>query len=117
MTFYFWKDKAGNKLTFKEFMSRWKSGINSIDALAQTKMQILSTWIVIVGISCGIVICIIGFKTLWWLMIILVGGIFNSLIQLLSLIQKKTLLQRFTKSLNNNKPLELDKENENLEEK
>jgi len=91
----FWKDKFGNELTFKEFMARWKSGIESVNPLQQTKMQIYSTWIIIIGLLCGIIMCIIGIKNLWWLMIILIGGLFNSSIQLLSLIQKKNLLQRF----------------------
>ena len=91
----FWKDKAGNKLTFKQFMQRWRLGIESVDVLAQTKMQIWSTWIILIGIVCGIVMTAIAFKSAWWLTIILVGALFNTSIQMLGLIQKKRLLTRF----------------------
>jgi len=91
----FWCDKAGNELTFKEFMQRWKNGIESVNVLQQTKMQVWSTWIILVGIICGIVMTAIAFKTAWWLTVILIGALFNTSIQMLGLWQKKQLLQRF----------------------
>jgi len=95
MTFYFWKDKEGKKLTFKEFMQRWKEGIESVDALAQTKMQIWSSIIMVTGIVCGIVVSLFAFKVMWWVFIILVAALGNVAVQLLSLWQKKKLLERF----------------------
>lgn len=89
------KDKEGNELEFKEFMKRWKLGIEGVTPLQQTKMQLWSTWIMILGLLCGIVISIIGIAKLWWLMIILIGGLGNTSIQLLGLWQKKRLLQKF----------------------
>jgi len=74
---YFMKDKEGNELSRKEFFSRWKKGIEGITPLQQTKTQMHSSFIMIIGILAGIVICIIGIKTLWWLLIILVGALLN----------------------------------------
>jgi hypothetical protein len=89
------KDKFGNKLTWKQFMHRWKEGIEGVTALQQVKGQIYSTWIIVLGLLFGIIICIIGIRNLWWLLIILVGGLGNTLFQLLGLWQKKNILSGF----------------------
>ena len=91
----FWKDKQGNELTFKEFMARWKDGLTRVTGLQQVKIQIKSTWIMVIGLLAGIFIAILGIERLWWLLIILVGGLGNTLMQLLGLWQKKKLLEKF----------------------
>jgi len=93
----FWKDKQGNELTFKEFMSRWKKGIEGVTALQQLKMQINSMYIMIIGLICGIVITLIAPGRLWWLTIILFGGLFNIVIQYLGVWQKKKMLENIEK--------------------
>ena len=95
------RDKEGNYLTVKEWLQRWKRGINNITPLQQTNIQIQGTFIIILGLCAGIVISILGFKTLWWLMIILIGGLFNTAIQLLGLWQKKIILKRFEGGIEN----------------
>jgi len=91
-----WTDREGNKLTFKEFMQRWKEGIEGITPVQQTVTQIYSTVITLIGIIAGIVITIINIETTWWLLIILVGAFGNTSVQLLGLYQKKILLGKFT---------------------
>lgn len=88
------KDKQGNQLTWKEYMSRWKEGINGITGFQQVSMQLNSMWIILIGMICGIVISIINIKTLWWLLIVLIGGTFNTLVQMLGIYQKKIILER-----------------------
>jgi len=83
---------SGETITGKEYLSRWKQGIQKVDILYQTKIQVRSTWIIILGILAGLVISAINFKTLWWLFIILCGALGNTSVQLISLIQKKNLL-------------------------
>jgi len=90
----FWKDKSGKELTLKEFLQRWRTGIEGITPLQQVNLQINATFIIIIGLCAGIVISIIGIKNLWWLMIILIGGLFNTVIQMLGLWQKKQILNR-----------------------
>ena len=87
------KDKEGNKITWKEFGRRWKEGINGITQLQQTKMQLQSIYIIIIGILFGITICFLNIKNLWWLSIILIGGLYNSGVQLISLYQKINFLK------------------------
>ena len=91
------KDKQGNQLTFKKFMKRWKQGIEGITPIQQTKMQIQSMYIILFGISMGIVVSIINIKSLWWMLIILIGGYFNVTINILSTVQKLKLLKNFDK--------------------
>ena len=88
-------DKFGNKLTWKEYMNRWKKGVTEINPYQQVLIQINSTWIIIFGLLAGIVICIIGIRNLWWLLLILVGGLGNTLIQLIGLLQKRNVLKPF----------------------
>ena len=95
----FWIDRKGKKLTFKQFTKRWKRGVEGITPLQQTKTQIWGTRIILIGLLCGIVMCIIGIRTLWWLLIILVGGLFNTTVQYLGMWQKKVMLQRMEDSL------------------
>jgi len=90
-----WKDKTGKWITPKEFFSRWKSGLEGVTQLQQTKMQLNGSLISLVGILCGIVMCIIGIKTLWWLLIILVGALFNSSMGCLGQWQKYIMLKKY----------------------
>ena len=69
--------------------------MESITPLQQTKMQINSTWIIIIGLIAGIVISAMNIKTLWWLLLILVGGLGNTAVQQMGLLQKKQILMRF----------------------
>ena len=87
--------KTGEVLTWKEFFKRWKQGMEGVTMFQQVKMQIQATWITIIGILCGITVCIFALKTLWWLLIILIGGLYNTSIQMLSLIQRKNQLKQF----------------------
>ncbi len=90
---YFMKDKEGNELSFKEFCARWKKGMEGITPLQQITMQYKSTWIMIIGILCGIVVVGMVIKELWWLLVILVGALFNTVVQQLGTWQKKRVFE------------------------
>lgn len=87
------KDKDGNKLTYKEYMARWKEGIQQVTPLQQTKAQHKSTIIMLIGILAGIIICVANIKELWWVLLILVGAFGVTGMQLLGLYQKKKALE------------------------
>jgi hypothetical protein len=91
---YFLKDKEGNELSYTEYMARWKKGIEGITPLQQTKGQLNSTYIMLLGILLGFVVTLFNFEGLWWLSIILGGAIFNTGISALGLWQKKKLMER-----------------------
>ena len=74
-------------------MKRWKSGIQSVTPLQQIKIQVRSTTIMLVGILAGIIVTLFNIKTLWWVLIMLVGVFGVTLVQFLGLIQKKKVLE------------------------
>ena len=85
----FWKDKQGQELSFKQFMERWKQGIEGITPLQQTNVTIQGTYITIAGIILGIITSLLNIKLMWWVAIILVGAFIITGIQLIGLYQKK----------------------------
>lgn len=89
-----WRDKSGKWIDAKEFGIRFKKGVASVKPIQQTSMQILFTWITVIGIMCGIVVCIITIKTLWWLLIILVAALGNTFVGLLGTYQKYLQLKK-----------------------
>lgn len=88
------KDKEGNKITTKEFMARWKDGIEGITPLQKIKTQLTATRIQLIGLTCGLVMTIIAYKSLWWVTIVLVGALINTGIQCLGLTQQKNALKK-----------------------
>ena len=97
-----WKDKEGNKLKFKEFMNRWKNGIEGITPLQKIKSQVTGTRIMLIGLFLGLIVSIFGIKKLWWIMIILIGAIINTGVQYLGLIQQKRLLDNLEEQFEKN---------------
>ena len=89
----FWTDKSGDKISYNDFMSRWKAGMRGITPFQQTKMQLNSTYIMLIGILCGFVITLFNLKNLWWLTIILGAAFFNTGVSALGLWQKKVALE------------------------
>ena len=85
----FWKTPKGEWLTFKEFMERWKKGIEGLTPLQTTKTQLHSTKLVILGIILGMIFSVLDFKRLFWLFIILFGSLGITLSQMVVLWQKK----------------------------
>lgn len=90
-----WKDKTGKSVGREEFINRWKEGLRGVTPLQQTTIQIRSTWIMVIGLMAGIIISLVAVGDLWWLLLILTGGLGNTLVQLLGLWQKKKLLIEF----------------------
>ena len=91
------KDKKGNKILVGEFMKKWKKGIENVPPLKQTQIQIRSTQITQLGIFLGIIMCIISIKTLWWLLIILLGAFFNTWMSIIGMKQKERQLKEYDK--------------------
>jgi len=94
---YFWKDKQGNKLSFKEFIKRWKDGIEGITPLQQAKTTLWSYPLVLGGIITGIVI--MSLRKEWWLILILSGSLPMTLMGLLSTYQKYKRFKKIEKEI------------------
>jgi hypothetical protein len=102
----FWTDVEGNKLTFKEFMARWKKGIEGITPLQQSKSSLMGSVIVLVGIFWGMVVTF--FAQIWWLFVILLGSLIVSLTALLGTYQKYSSFKKIDNLI---KDIKEDEEN------
>lgn len=89
------KDKLGNEYTWKEFLVKFKKGVDGITPLQQVKSQLQGTRIMLFGLLCGIVALAFKIKTTWWIEIILAAGLFNTSISLIGLKQKRNVLKQF----------------------
>lgn len=96
---HFWKDKKGKELTYQQFMNRWKKGIQQVTPIQQVRMQVKSTLLMIIGFLAGIIICITKIKTLWWLLLILLGGLGINVMQLISMKQKVKMFEDIQKQM------------------
>lgn len=90
----FWRDKKGNKLTWKQFFKRWGEGIQGITPYQQVKTEMFGTRLIIIGLVCGIVVSIYAFKNMWWVCIILLGALLNTTLSYLSQLQKYKFLKK-----------------------
>ena len=95
------RDKEGNYLTTKEFLERWKKGIQKVTPLQQTKISLQGVVLVLIGVVVGIVS---SFMTgIWWLLIILCGSLFLTVINLIGTLQRyyslKEIDKQFTQKL------------------
>ena len=98
---YFWKDKKGEKLTFKQFIKRFKLGVEGITPLQQTKTSMMGLWITITGMIAGIIVnALIRLTNMWWwIEIILIGSLIISLVQMLGFYQKYRRFKLIDKQL------------------
>jgi hypothetical protein len=94
---YFFEDKKGNKLNFKQFMKRFKQGVEGITPLQQTTTSLLGTFIALSGEVFGIVV--ISISKMWWLLLVIIGGTICTLVGLISLIQKYLRFKEMDKLL------------------
>lgn len=67
------KDKAGNELTLKEFMTRWKAGIKAITPTQQSFISLIGNYTILIGVLIGIYATFITRS--WWIFIVLVGSL------------------------------------------
>jgi len=67
------KDKQGKSYTFKEFMKKWKQGMEGITPVQQLSSNNLGYYLVFLGEIVGIITSI--WMRQWWLLIILIGSL------------------------------------------
>ncbi len=87
-----WKDKEGNKLTYKEFIDRWKKGVGEITPLQKLRTQLTGTRISLTGIFLGICVTLYGWENLWWVAIILIGAFITTGVSYLGIEKQRNRL-------------------------
>ena len=98
---FFWKTRSGEKLTFKQFMKRWKVGLEGVTYMQQLKMQIWGIWVNILGLVLGIIVMSISRpqNLWWWLLIILSAGLFLVIVGLIGVLQKYWIQKRIDQTI------------------
>lgn len=89
-----WRDKSGKWIDFKEFSQRFAKGLEGVTPVQQNASQLFFTWITLIGLLCGIVVSIIAWDKMWWVFIILVAAVGNTIVSIIGLKQKHTQLKR-----------------------
>ena len=85
-------DRAGNKITWKEFGVRWKQGIQNVTPLQHSKTTLFGYVIIVAGILWGLVL---SFKLKqWWLFTILLGSFVITSTTVLGVLQKYFVLKK-----------------------
>ena len=89
----FWTTKTGEELTFKQFVEKWKKGINEVTPMQRLESSIFFQKTMTLGFFLGLCLAIYNYKTMWWLAIILFGGLGMNILQYKSLKQQYTLFK------------------------
>jgi len=98
------KTKLGEKISWKEFFKRWGKGIKSLTPLQKLSNEMLSTFVMFVGYSVGLVSLIIFrnlFAIQWFtyaLMIIFLGASWSNGIRTIALFQQVRILKKLDSS-------------------
>ena len=86
------KDKQGKSYTFKEFMKKWKEGMEGITPVQQLKSNALGYYLVFLGEIVGVITAI--WMKQWWLLIIMFGSIVLSVVAYIGNWQELQLMIR-----------------------
>lgn len=81
------------------FFQKWKKGIEMITPYQQAQLMYKNTWIMILGITLGLIVALLALKQLWWLAIILAAALFNTILVQIANYQKYMLLKRMEESI------------------
>ena len=93
------KIKSGEVISWKEFFSRWKKGIEGLTLEQKIRGQSLGTLVQIIGLVCGLTVTFIAFKSYWWVSIILMGGLFVTVIQYIGFWQQLKIFEKLKEGL------------------
>ncbi len=83
---FFWKMRGGEEITSKEFLKRWRDGLEGVTPFQQTKIALWSYVPLLAGILWGLAITFIG--GVYWMALILFATLPITLVQVLSTWQK-----------------------------
>jgi hypothetical protein len=87
--------KTGEVVSWSEFFSQWKKGMEGITPLQQTVSVQFGQFVSMVGIIWGFIFSLIIKQ--WWLAVILLGGAIVLGVQILGNWQKKQILKQMDK--------------------
>lgn len=91
------RDREGKEVTGKEFMERWKKGMQEITPLQQTQAQMIGYIPIIIGTIWGIIASYLSHQ--YWLVTVLIGSIILVMVGLLGTYQKYLLFVKMEKEV------------------
>lgn len=97
----FWKTKTGEELNFKQFIERWKQGINEVTPMQRLESSIFFQQIMTLGFFLGLCLALYKYETMWWLAIILFGGLGMNIIQYKGLKQQLNVFKKIEEQFKN----------------
>ena len=84
-----YRTKSGEIITWKEFMKRWKEGMQTLSPKQRTQNDILACWIMLIGFIFSIIALLFFNETFgvvtYGIIIIFIGSIYSNSIKLFSL--------------------------------
>lgn len=89
---FFWKDREGNKLSFKQFRGRFKEGVVNITPLQQTKTTLWSLIPIFAGLIWGMTVTFIS--EVYWMTLILTFSLPLISMNFISTLQKYRALKK-----------------------
>ena len=93
------KTKSGEVITWKEFGRRWKQGIEGVTPQQKVQAQLNGIRIQLLGLVLGLIVTIVGYRNLWWVGIILLGGLIVTTTQYIGLKQQSLLFKKIEEEL------------------
>jgi len=99
MKLFKWTDKQGNKMDWREFKDRWAKGINEVTPIQRLESSIFFQQIMTLGFFLGLCVAVFNYKTMWWLAIILFGGLCMNIIQYKSLKQQLNVFKNIEEQI------------------
>jgi hypothetical protein len=88
MKLFNWTDKSGKEVSWKEFKQRWAKGINEVTPIQRLESSIFFQQIMTLGFFLGLCLALYNYKSMWWLAIILFGGLGMNILQYKGLKQQ-----------------------------
>jgi hypothetical protein len=74
-------------------LKTFKEGVMAITPFQASRISYLNTYIMIVGILCGVIVTVFAAARLWWLLIILAAALVNTIIVQIGNYQKYMTLK------------------------
>lgn len=108
------KTKSGEQITWREFMKRWKEGMQNLTPVQRTQNDIGSTWITLIGFIAALVALVFFNKTFgvltYGLILIFLGSTYANIVKLFSLYGQYNLYRSLESNTEDEAPSLIEKE-------
>jgi hypothetical protein len=110
------RTKSGEVITYKEFMKRWKEGMQNLTPAQRTSNDIGSTWVTLIGFIVALVALLFFNETfgavVYGLILIFIGSVYSNIVKLFSLYGQYKLFKSMERTVEEEIPTLEDNEKE-----